>query len=298
VYKSLILENIFRNHGKISLPACYIFILVMFLVSCSSVPSQPSYSDSGTSIAPSRVSACTYEAVRVVDGDTLELSSLGTVRLIGVNAPELSHPSLKIQEEPYGKAAKDFLEKLVEDKRLCVSYDVQEKDSYGRALVYLWLDDPQKADPSSDMVNALMVKNGFALVDTMPPNVKYAELFVQLQKDAQESERGLWAHSKVPIRIMKLDLSAEEVTIKNEGDYAVNLKDFTLVSTKGVESFKLPNYTLKPNSSLVLKTGPKDCTVKNCIKLSSSYVWNNDGDGAILYDSNDLLVDELTIKPK
>jgi micrococcal nuclease len=246
----------------------------------------------------SNANACSYEALSLVDGDTLELSLLGTVRLIGINAPELSHPSLRIKEEPYGMEAKAYLEKLVNGKNLCVTFDVQEKDTYNRFLVYLWLGDPHSSEPKKYMVNALMVENGFALVDTMPPNVAYAELFTQLQTKARTQGKGLWAHSKMNLKITSLDLSAEEVTIRNNMSTSVNLKGFTIVSTKGVESFSLPDYVLKPNAYVVLKTGPKSCNVTNCLKLGSSYVWNNDGDGVILYDANDLLVDQLFVKSK
>ena len=41
-------------------------------------------------------------------------------------------------------------------------------------------------------VNAELVKNGYAMVMTVPPNVKYAEEFVHLQQEARENNRGLW----------------------------------------------------------------------------------------------------------
>src|SRR5919109_900105 len=37
-----------------------------------------------------------------------------------------------------------------------------------------------------------LVLDGFALPMTVPPNVRYAELFVELAARAREAQRGLW----------------------------------------------------------------------------------------------------------
>jgi endonuclease YncB( thermonuclease family) len=40
--------------------------------------------------------------------------------------------------------------------------------------------------------NAELVKQGYAQAATFPPNVKYVKLFISLQKEARENNRGLW----------------------------------------------------------------------------------------------------------
>ena len=42
------------------------------------------------------------------------------------------------------------------------------------------------------MLNELMVKEGYAQVMTIPPNVKYQELFIKAEKDARDNQRGMW----------------------------------------------------------------------------------------------------------
>jgi micrococcal nuclease len=42
------------------------------------------------------------------------------------------------------------------------------------------------------MVNAELVRRGYAQVMTVPPNVRYQELFLTLQREARQSGRGLW----------------------------------------------------------------------------------------------------------
>ena len=63
---------------------------------------------------------------------------------------------------------------------------VEERDRYGRALAYVWLDDGR-------MLNGLLVERGYALALTIPPNVDYAERFVAAARRARRRELGLWA---------------------------------------------------------------------------------------------------------
>ena len=41
-------------------------------------------------------------------------------------------------------------------------------------------------------VNAARVRRGYAPVATCPPNVRYQERFLTLQREAREATRGLW----------------------------------------------------------------------------------------------------------
>jgi micrococcal nuclease len=77
---------------------------------------------------------------------------------------------------------------LVEDKRVRLELDVGERDRYGRVLAYVYVGDV--------FVNAWLVANGYAQVMTVPPNVKYADLFVKLEQDAREAAKGLWGIPK------------------------------------------------------------------------------------------------------
>ncbi len=120
---------------------------------------------------------------RVVDGDTVKLSTGHRVRYIGVDTPETKHPYKKV--EYMGKEAYLFNKKLVEGKKIYLEYDVQKKDKYGRLLAYVYVDDI--------FVNAELVKLGYAQVMTIVPNVRYAEYFRKLQKQAREKKQGLWA---------------------------------------------------------------------------------------------------------
>ena len=119
---------------------------------------------------------------RVLDGDTIELENGERVRYIGINTPEIAHPPRGA--EFFGPKAAEANRELVEGKRVRLEFDVQKRDRYGRLLAYVYVD--------SLFVNAELVKRGYAYAYTYPPNVKYAELFVRLQREAREAGRGLW----------------------------------------------------------------------------------------------------------
>jgi micrococcal nuclease len=74
------------------------------------------------------------------------------------------------------------------NNRVLLERDVSETDRYGRLLRYVWLEHPD----GRRMLNYELVAQGYAQVVTYPPDVKYADVFVQLQREAREQRRGLW----------------------------------------------------------------------------------------------------------
>jgi len=133
---------------------------------------------------------------RAVDGDTLLLENGERVRLIGIDTPEM-HESSKLYRDSQrtgqdtgaiqklGRRAYEFTKNLVEGKRVSLEFGVEKYDKYNRLLVYVYLKD-------GTFVNAEIVKQGYASLMTIPPNVKYADLFLKLYHEARENRRGLW----------------------------------------------------------------------------------------------------------
>jgi micrococcal nuclease len=119
--------------------------------------------------------------VRVVDGDTVELGGLGKARLIGVDTPEVYGGV-----ECYGREASAYAKRQLEGQRVRYTVGREERDRYGRLLVYLWLGDGRS-------FNALLVSRGYAQPLTIQPNSDYAEMFVRLARRARERSVGLWA---------------------------------------------------------------------------------------------------------
>jgi micrococcal nuclease len=126
--------------------------------------------------------------VHVVDGDTIHVqcdARVEKVRYIGIDAPEIHHPTWG--EEPGGREAAALNRRLVGGRHVRLELDVRARDQYGRLLAYVWAGDL--------MVNAEVVRLGYAQVMTVPPNVRYQTLFLKLQREARAAGRGLWAAS-------------------------------------------------------------------------------------------------------
>ncbi len=132
-----------------------------------------------------------YQVRKVVDGDTFWIddgSKKGLkVRLIGVDAPESRNSGTK-ETGYFGRESSDYLKTLISGKKVRLEYDVGHLDKYGRTLAYVYLED-------GTFVNATLVKNGYATVMTVPPNVKYADVFLKLERKARNRNKGLWGDS-------------------------------------------------------------------------------------------------------
>lgn len=117
----------------------------------------------------------------VTDGDTIRARVNGRserIRLIGVNAPE--------RRERGGREAHEFARTHLNRKTVWLELDTRERDRHGRLLAYVWLRDPAGTGENqvrSHMFNARLLLEGHAQVMTVPPNVKYADMFVAFQRD-------------------------------------------------------------------------------------------------------------------
>ncbi|PIQ89557.1 MAG: thermonuclease [Candidatus Omnitrophica bacterium CG11_big_fil_rev_8_21_14_0_20_42_13] len=171
------------------LPLVLCILVVILSVSCRkcSIPLGRSYDYNNLLI--------TY----VADGDTVKVEGGRWIRLIGIDCPEF-HESDKLFRQArekrldietlkkFGKLARDFTKKLLDNKKVRLEFDAEKQDKYGRLLAYVFL-------PDGTFVNAEILKQGYAQILSIPPNVKYAENFLAIQKEAQSAQRGLWRMS-------------------------------------------------------------------------------------------------------
>ncbi|MCF0149832.1 MAG: thermonuclease family protein [Firmicutes bacterium] len=133
-----------------------------------------------------------YPVVSVTDGDTFACEIDGEkqkVRLIGVDCPESVHPDAS-KNSAAGEEASAYTKDLLTEKKVWLEFDTEEKDRYGRLLCYVYLDGEGKT-----MVQELLLSDGMAQVSTYPPNVKYEDRFLKLQRKARSEKKGFWAES-------------------------------------------------------------------------------------------------------
>lgn len=134
------------------------------------------------------------KVVKVVDGDTIEVEYLGEnrkLRYIGVDTPETVDPRRPLQ--CFGKEASNENRYLVEGKTVSLEKDVSDTDKFGRLLRYVYI---KLDDGTTLFINDYLVREGFAQVNSFPPDIKYQERFIAAQKEARENNRGLWSRCK------------------------------------------------------------------------------------------------------
>lgn len=144
--------------------------------------------------------AINVQVQQVVSGHTIDVLNparqpalIERVRLIGIEAPDL-------KQQPWGEAAKNRLEQKISGmtgqkivlQPVFLEPDLQEKDSSGRWLAYVWHNDV--------LVNEQLVKEGYVLAAARSPNNKYDLRLVRAQEYARVMGYGIW-NPKQPMRL-------------------------------------------------------------------------------------------------
>jgi micrococcal nuclease len=123
---------------------------------------------------------------RVIDGDTLLLSSGNRVRLIGVDTPETVMPDHPV--ERFGPEATLFTRTFLGEGAARLEFDRERLDRHGRHLAYVWI--------GERMLNEELLRAGLARFE---PQYHYSEAvkrrFRRAQDEAQRAQRGLWSSS-------------------------------------------------------------------------------------------------------
>ncbi len=159
-----------------------LLVVLLVLTACrgASRPGTPS-----TTTAPLVPNAT---VLRVVDGDTIVASIDGTeerVRLIGIDTPETKKPDTPVQ--CFGPEASDFTKSLLpKGTPVLLVRDIEARDKYDRLLAYVY------RTRDGLFVNLDIMRQGFARLLTIPPNVAHVDEFVAAAKAARKENLGLW----------------------------------------------------------------------------------------------------------
>lgn len=116
---------------------------------------------------------------RIVDGDTIVLSSGSIVRYVGITAPE--------NNEPFEKESTDENRKLVEGKTVNLEYDNYKADKFGRILAYVIVDGKN--------VSVELARKGLSQVviyQHKKPFI-YQEQLLKAQAEAKKKKLGVWS---------------------------------------------------------------------------------------------------------
>ncbi len=129
-----------------------------------------------------------YRVVRVIDGDTIKVDIAGeieTVRLIGIDTPELAGPD-NPKGDYFGLEAAQYAKQLLDNRPVYLIPDPMQsdRDKYGRLLRYVFLED-------GTLVNAKLIAEGYAYNYIYEP-FQFMKQFDYLEKQAKENQLGLW----------------------------------------------------------------------------------------------------------
>ncbi|OGL44224.1 MAG: hypothetical protein A2161_03200 [Candidatus Schekmanbacteria bacterium RBG_13_48_7] len=123
----------------------------------------------------------------IFDGDTIQVQiddAKETVRLIGIDAPEIKHENKSGQF--FGEESLKYAKTLLQAKTIRLERDslCADRDIYGRLLRYVYIGDI--------LFNAKIIEDGYAYAYCTFPFEKKAK-FLELEKEARRINRGLWA---------------------------------------------------------------------------------------------------------
>jgi micrococcal nuclease len=165
-----IIEFVFKTHRTILLKLTF-GMTFLILTGCSK------YEGVRKSLFPQYFKC---DVVQVIGGDSFYCQfqrdrEIEKIKLIGIEIPE-----------SVGEKTTRFAQSLLtRGTPVRIEQDVEGRDKHGRILAYVY-------PPGGTMLNALLIQEGYARVITVPPNFKYKDLFLNLQKQAKEQGKGLW----------------------------------------------------------------------------------------------------------
>jgi micrococcal nuclease len=156
-----------RRHAVIAMGLCILVLVIWWAIRVPGPPPPPL-----VPFGPG--DTLSAQVLRVVDGTTIQVDLDGGhehVGYLGIEA--LGPPAIGVNRH------------LVQGQRVWLELDAPLRDGDGRLLAYVYVGDL--------MVNAELVRLGYAQVAMLSPLGKYQDLFLTLQWEAQEAKRGFWA---------------------------------------------------------------------------------------------------------
>lgn len=167
----------------------------------------------------------------IYDGDTLMLADGRSVRLIGINTPELS--GRLPQDEPLAIAARDLLMALLPARQGWLLVGAQGQDHYGRVLGHVW-------NSAGDNLIQQLLTAGLGFQVAIPPNLGFFECYQQAEDQARTQLLGVWGHPYyAPKETQRDQLRAGYGRIRGRVDRVRLTKNAILIELRGDLSLKV-----------------------------------------------------------
>lgn len=237
-------------------------------------------------------SGCELSVIKVIDGDTVVLSSGAKVRILNLNTPE--------KGENLSDEATRFTENLVGGKCVELNPAAPSKDKYGRLLA--------DVVTGGKSLGESLVENGMAHVMLIPPyDAERAVKLLDLQASAKRSGKGIWTDERykggLHITSFRANPAGDEsenpnleyLRIANISGKKLNLKGYKITNRKG-DSFIFPEVEVESGNTVILRSGKgaNETGAGTQIEvywMSDGTVWSNKGDTATIYDPDGNIID-------
>ena len=132
--------------------------------------------DSGPALPADGIEECVV--TRILDGDSIHCAAQGSVRLIGLDAPEQN-------QEPFGSEATAAARALLPAGAVVqLKTGVNPRDRYGRLLAYAW--------HNGVSFNWLMIRQGWAVSYPYDNRTLWLDRFADAEARARAEGLGLW----------------------------------------------------------------------------------------------------------
>jgi endonuclease YncB( thermonuclease family) len=143
----------------------------------------------------------TFAVARVSDGDTLKLQDGRSVRVLGINAPEITHGS-KVGQ-PLGRESRAAAQAFINaaNGKVRLGFEQETSDRYGRLLAHVY-------DPRGRSLAVAQLRVGMALQIAVPPNTSQAQCLLDVEWDVRKKALGMWRDSywqPLPTKSMRGD---------------------------------------------------------------------------------------------
>ena len=230
--------------------------------------------------------------IKCTDKDTFDvliqnppnrLKKQETIRLLGVDAPELHHNG---EAEPFSFEASEYTKERVYNKKVLLAFDHRLRDQYDRVLAYVYL-------PDGSCLNAELLENGYARLFSSE-ECQFSEEFRSLERAARERQAGLWAEVENNVFIAAIHNAGyeEHLVIKNGTDKAVVLSNWRIVDDDDTVLLIPDGVVLEPQGTVMIYSGYKGKhDLPRAYYLTKQNIWNNTGDTAYLDSAANKLVD-------
>jgi micrococcal nuclease len=225
------------------------------------------------------------QVVNVIDGDSLILEDGSKIRLLGINAPE--------EDYFFYDQSKTRLESLVLRKNVRLESDFEDKDSFGRLLRYVFVDDV--------CANIQLVKDGMAHT-FMESGLQYENKLLDAEYYAKLHGLGIWTEDRVYIDAIAIvefhynaegdddeNLNNEYVILRNIGNVPINMTGWSITDASS-NLFVFPFFVLAPEHYVSIHSGSGTVTVDSLYWDSKQGVWNNKGDKFFLRNTKGELI--------